>query len=136
MASWLSVVSEGNDPLYGTLLTHGGNVADYARRVKNLARFYSCKVGTVILYSRYNIYNIYASQIAPFFQHCHFLISIPNLKSVMYFFVRFCTKKKYIFVYLFEHEKVYFSIRACRRNVSPIYNGNCCKMYVLFPILF
>jgi len=32
--------SEGNDPLYGTLLTHGGNVTDYVRRVKNVARFF------------------------------------------------------------------------------------------------
>lgn len=43
--------SEGNDPLYRILLTHGGNVADYVRRVKNVARFYLYKLGTVILYS-------------------------------------------------------------------------------------
>lgn len=42
--------SEGNDPLYRTLLTYGGNVVDYVRRVKNVARFYLYKVGTVILY--------------------------------------------------------------------------------------
>jgi len=38
----------------------------------------------------------------------------------MYFFVQFCTKKKNIFVYLFEHEKVYFIIRVQEKRFTNI----------------
>jgi hypothetical protein len=51
MNEWYDSVSysEGNDPLYRTLLTHGGNVADYMRRVKNIAQFDTIyKVGILI----------------------------------------------------------------------------------------
>lgn len=53
----------------------------------------------------------------------------------MYSFVQFC-KKKNIFVYLFEHEKVYFSIRVQEKRFTNLQTGIDVKRNILFPILF